>query len=302
MKLKEYLTIEELITTIKNKGILILSEENIKEILKQHNYYVIMGYKNLFIKDNKYKNNVYFENIYNLYRFDRQLKILLLNALLDIESIVKNAIVTYFCGVYGYKEEDYLKKDNYNISHKYLNKTMAVFKKQIEEKKSNNLAVDYYKNTYGFIPFWVISKILSFGLLKELYTVLRKEDQQSIKDSVCNFKDTKIKHLYIQLQLIVDKRNKIAHDEILFNDIHKRIILAKTEEHKKFKLSGNSGLNDTLGLLICIKNILPKNDFNKLIENLTCLIENYINNNSIITKEELLNEMHLPLNYEILKW
>lgn len=131
---------------------------------------------------------------------------------------------------------------------------------------------------------------------------MRKEDQQTIKDSVCNFKDTKIKHLYLQLQLIVDKRNKIAHDEILFNDIHKRIILAKTEEYKKFELSGNSGLNDTLGLLICIKNILPKNDFNKLIENLTYLIENYINNNSIITKEELLNEMHLPLNYEILKW
>ena len=120
MKVKEYLTTDELITTIKNKGITILNEEKVKEILKQHNYYIIMGYKSLFIKDNKYKDNVSFENIYSLYRFDRQLKILLLNALLDIESIVKNAIVNHFCNTYGYKEDNYLKKDNYNISHKYL--------------------------------------------------------------------------------------------------------------------------------------------------------------------------------------
>lgn len=80
-------------------------------------------------------------------------------------------------------------------------------------------------------------------------------------------------------------------------------MIHKTEEHKKFNLSNNrSGLNDTLGLLICIKNILPKKDYNKLIEDLSSLIDNYINNNNVITKEELLNGMHLPVNYEILKW
>lgn len=301
MKTKTYLTINELISYMKSKGIFVNDEEKTKEILRQHNYYVIMGYKDLFMKDNHYKNNVSFYNIYSLYKFDRELKLLILNTLLDIESIVKNAIVNQFCSMYGFKEENYLNEKNYNTTHTYLNKTIDIFQRQIEEKKDSN-AVDYYKNTYGFIPFWVISKILSFGLIKDLYFIMKKTDEIKIRNNICNFNDTKLKHLYVQLQLIVAKRNKIAHDEIFFNDIHKRIILAKTEEHKKFELSGNSGLNDTLGLLICIKNILPKNDFNKLIENLTCLIENYINNNSIITKEELLNEMNLPLNYEILKW
>ena len=301
MKTKTYLTINELIDYIKSKGIVVNNEEETKEILKQHNYYVIMGYKDLFIKDNQYKDNVSFDNIYSLYKFDRQLKILLLNALLDIESIVKNAIVSQFCSVYGFKEENYFNKENYNTTHTYLNKTIDIFQRQIEENKDNK-AVDYYKSTYGFVPFWVISKILTFGLVKDLYFIMKKTDEIKLRNSICNFNDTKLKHLYLQLQLIVAKRNKIAHDEILFNDIHRRIILAKTEEHKKFELSGNSGLNDTLGLLICIKNILPKKDYNKLIEDLTSLIDNYINNNNVITKEELLNEMHLPVNYEILKW
>ena len=303
MKTKTYLTINELIDYIKSKGIVVSNEEETKEILKQNNYYVIMGYKDLFIKDNKYKDNVSFDNIYSLYKFDRELKMLFLNTLLDVENIIKNAIVNQFCSTYGFKEDNYLNKDNYNTTHTYLPKIMGIFKQQIEEKKKNNVAVEYYINTYNFVPFWIISKVLSFGLIKDLYNIMKKTDERVIKDSVCHFKDTKIKHLYTQLQLMVHKRNNTAHDEIFFNDIDRKLLIHKTEEHKKFNLSNNrSGLNDTLGLLICIKNILPKKDYNKLIEDLSSLIDNYINNNNVITKEELLNGMHLPVNYEILKW
>lgn len=303
MKTKTYLTINELIDYIKSKGIVVSNEEETKEILKQNNYYVIMGYKDLFIKDNKYKDNVSFDNIYSLYKFDRELKMLFLNTLLDVENIIKNAIVNQFCSTYGFKEDNYLNKDNYNMTHTYLPKIMGIFKQQIEEKKKNNVAVEYYINTYNFVPFWIISKVLSFGLIKDLYNIMKKTDERVIKDSVCHFKDTKIKHLYTQLQLMVHKRNNTAHDEIFFNDIDRKLLIHKTEEHKKFNLSNNrSGLNDTLGLLICIKNILPKKDYNKLIEDLSSLIDNYINNNNVITKKELLNEMHLPVNYEILKW
>lgn len=303
MKTKTYLTINELIDYIKSKGIVVSNEEETKEILKQNNYYVIMGYKDLFIKDNKYKDNVSFDNIYSLYKFDRELKMLFLNTLLDVENIIKNAIVNQFCSTYGFKEDNYLNKDNYNMTHTYLPKIMGIFKQQVEEKKKNNVAVEYYINTYNFVPFWIISKVLSFGLIKDLYNIMKKTDERVIKDSVCHFKDTKIKHLYTQLQLMVHKRNNTAHDEIFFNDIDRKLLIHKTEEHKKFNLSNNrSGLNDTLGLLICIKNILPKKDYNKLIEDLSSLIDNYINNNNVITKEELLNGMHLPVNYEILKW
>lgn len=63
MKTKTYLTINELISYMKSKGIVVNNEERTKEILKQQNYYVIMGYKDLFIKDNRYKNNVSFANL-----------------------------------------------------------------------------------------------------------------------------------------------------------------------------------------------------------------------------------------------
>ena len=302
-KVKEFLEVNELIETIKSKGIKIDNEEKVKDILMKNNYYVIMGYKNLFLdKDRKYKENVSFENIYNLYLFDRKLKLLLLNSLLDIENIIKTSITNRFCKMYGFKEDSYLDKNNYNTNHKYLEKTFKIFKSQIEEKKDDNLAVSYYKDTYNFIPLWVMTKVLSFGLIKELYSILKDDDKVAIKDEISNFDDVKIKGLFTSMQLLVDMRNKTAHDEIVYSGRHRKIILSKTKEHKKYDLVNNEGLNDLLGVLISMKNIQVKENFNKLIDDINDLIDSYIKNNNIISKEELLKEMSLPSNFSDLKW
>lgn len=234
VKVKEFLEVSELIKTIKSKGIKVENEEKVKDILMKNNYYVIMGYKGLFFDKNRnYKETASFENIYNLYLFDRKLKLLLLNSLLDVENIIKTSMTNRFCKMYGFKEDSYLDKNNYNVNHKYLEKTFKIFEKQIDEKKDDNLAVSYYKNTYNFIPLWVITKVLSFGLIKELYSILKDNDKIAIKDEISNFNDVKIKGLFTSMQLLVDMRNKTAHDEIVYSAHHKKIILSKTKEHYK---------------------------------------------------------------------
>ena len=303
MKSKIYLNTDELIDEILKKGIKINDIDNTKNILKQNNYYVIMGYKHLFLDDNKkYRDNVCFENIYNLYLFDRNLRLILLENLLDVENIIKTSIVNHFCSVYGFTENDYLDKNNYNINHKYIDKTMAIFKSQIAEKEKNHSAITYYKVTYGFVPFWVVSKIMSFGLLRELYSVMKDDDKEAIKNEISNFTDVKIKHIFTFMQLFVDMRNRTCHDEILFNEKHKRIILPKLKEHNKFNLSHNNGLNDLLGLLIIMKNILNKDKYNIMIDRVNNLIINYCKENNVVSKDALLDEMNLPSNYTQLKW
>ena len=49
MKLKTFLNNDELIECLKEKGIIINNEEYVREILRQNNYYVIMGYKHLLV-------------------------------------------------------------------------------------------------------------------------------------------------------------------------------------------------------------------------------------------------------------
>ena len=45
-----------------------------------------------------------------------------------------------------------------------------------------------------------------------------------------------------------------------------------------------------------------ENKFNKLIDDINELINNYVENNSIISKDELLTEMGFPNNFLALKW
>ena len=80
------------------------------------------------------------------------------------------------------------------------------------------------------------------------------------------------------------------------------IILSKTKEHNKYNLVNNDGLNDLLGVLISMKNIQVKEKFNKLIDDISDLIDSYIKNNNVVSKEELLKEMSLPDNFYALKW
>ena len=84
--------------------------------------------------------------------------------------------------------------------------------------------------------------------------------------------------------------------------VTEKIILSKTKEHKKYDLVNNEGLNDLLGVLISMKNIQVKENFNKLIDDINDLIDSYIKNNNIISKKELLEEMSLPNNFSDLKW
>lgn len=86
---KDFKTIEEQIEILKTRGI-IINEEKAKEILTENNYYyLINGYKDLFVDKNneseKYKGNVTLEEIYSLYKFDSELRINLLRYILILE-------------------------------------------------------------------------------------------------------------------------------------------------------------------------------------------------------------------------
>ena len=66
IKEKTFLTVDELIHNIKNKGIKIINESKTKNILETNNYYFIMGYKFAFKNEiGNYKKNTSFEDIFS---------------------------------------------------------------------------------------------------------------------------------------------------------------------------------------------------------------------------------------------
>lgn len=301
MKEKKFLNTNELIDCIKQKGIIIDNEAQVADILNNENYYVLFGYKALFTdKNGNYKPNTNFMDIYKLSQFDRKLRILFFDTILTIENKVKVSIITNFCSKYGYKETDFLDISNYNSNHKYLTKTFAIMNRQIEEKKYNHLAILHYEQEYGFVPLWVYMKLFTFGLVKEIYNILKDDDKQIIKDNISNDKSISIKNLFTMIHLLVDTRNDCGHDEIVYNHIHRRIKISRTIYHKPFN-NPYQGKGDMLAKLISIKYFLSKDKYNEFIDKFTNLIDEFIKTSNI-SKDDLLREMHLSNNYEDLKW
>ena len=117
---KEFKSIEEQIEILKNRN-LIIDEIQAKKIFKENNYYyVINGYKDLFVDKSKseeiYKANTEFKEIYSLYKFDIDLRMLFLKYTLLLERKLDTYIAYEFSKKYGHK--DYLKEKNFENTQK----------------------------------------------------------------------------------------------------------------------------------------------------------------------------------------
>ncbi len=303
-KEKVYLSVDELILNIKRKGIGIKNENSVKEILEHNNYYYITGYKELFKNsDGTYKNNVYFEDIYNLYQFDKKLKLSFAEILFEIEQDVKTVFINNFCKRYGYKSLDLINPSNYDKNNKHLLDILNKLNNQITWYGSKNIAVSYYKNNYSYIPIWVLIKVITFGMTRDLIF----SQESGIKGYVSKkiVKDKAIKAIEVQnmLELLITYRNICCHDDKLLGYIHNKVNIMNTKYHDHFNLKKNSkgmytqGKKDLFAALISIKYFTNRNIFESFIDKISNLIDDFINFIDGITKEEMLDFMNLPHNF-----
>ncbi len=109
---KHYMTIDEQVNFLKNeKKLKFKSEKLAKRVLQEVGYYkLINAYKIPFIINNQYLDKVYFEDIYNLYKFDTELKTIVFEATTNIEINFKSLLSEVISSQYGIKEKIYLKK------------------------------------------------------------------------------------------------------------------------------------------------------------------------------------------------
>ena len=91
---KTFKTIDEQIQILKDKNLIIEDVEFAKEILLRENYFFIMGYRTLFIKnkEKKFIPGVTFDELYALFTFDRNFRNILLKNIFIIENELKSVI------------------------------------------------------------------------------------------------------------------------------------------------------------------------------------------------------------------
>ena len=299
---KRFKNLDEQVEILKHKGLIINDTRYAKEVLLRENYFFLNGYRHLFVKKDKtYKNGVTFEELYSLFLFDRSLRNIIFKYLLVIENNLKSIFSYQLSKKYGYKEKDYLKNSNFTTipqKQAQLNDLLRKMKRQIRVNVSQHTATEHYASNYGYIPLWILVKVLSFGIVGEMFSVLKLEDQKEIADIYGVDYET----LIVYLPILSNYRNLCAHEDILYENRTQKEIddtiyheLLKIEKVEDYYIKGK---NDLYALIIILKQLLSKDEFKSMILELDHVIETLNYNLNSIKIKEVLDRMGFPINWK----
>ena len=304
MNKKEFVTISEQINILKSKGLSIKNDDKTKEILLKENYFFINGYRHPFLESSKNKRfieNASFEELYGLFLFDRNFRNILFKNLLIIENNLKSIISYQLSMKYGFKEKDYLRESNYIQDLKEKRRVLDVLekmKRQIRINGSKHSATLHYMTNYGYIPMWILVKVLSFGLINELYGILKTEDKQDI----CDVYGINIDEMEVYISILSNYRNLCAHEDIVYDHRTQREI-QNTIYHKELnilKLDGEYiyGKRDLFALIIILKQMLSEEKFNELISEIDYELIKLKSKLTSIDINKIYNILGFPMNFD----
>lgn len=304
MSSKIFRTLDEQIIILKNKGLVIDNEEEVRNILLRENYFFINGYRFLFYKSPTSRNfldNTNFKELYAMFNFDRQFRNIIFKNLLIIENNIKSIFSYQLSKKYGYREEEYLRASNFTSNPEKSRQVQDLIKKmkrQIRINGTQHTATQHYQTSYGYLPLWVVVKVLSFGIVSELYTIMKREDEQEISDLY----KISIEELKIYLPILSNFRNLCAHEDILFDHKTQRSI-PDTRFHAELNIPKTDGeyiygKEDLYALIIIMKQMLRRDEFKLMMNELTYEIDILEGKLNVIKISKVLDTIGFPLNFK----
>ena len=300
---KQFKNLDEQVEILRHKGMIIHDEKYVKRVLLRENYFFLNGYRHLFVyseEDKRFKKGVTFEEMYSLFLFDRSFRNVIFKYLLVIENNLKSIISYQLSKKYGYRERDYLKEKNFTRAPEkraQLSDLLKKMKRQIRVNGSQHSATLHYVSNYGYIPLWILVKVLSFGIVSEMYQILKPEDQKEI----AKVYDIDPDVFATYLPILANYRNLCAHEDILYENKTQKCI-DDTVYHQLLRIPKEEdeytqGKNDLFALIIIMKQLLYYEEFKNMSLELENIIETLNFNLKTIPIEDVLKRMGFPVNW-----
>ncbi len=180
---KPPLTFSQQVDLLQQRGLMIQDPDRCADYLKQISYYRLSAYALVFQQQkDQFNRGTTFQNILDLYVFDRELRLLVFDAIERIEVGIKTQLIYQLSHKYG--------------AHWYTN--AQLFKKTsrvdvCEELKSLVVHAKHQKNPETFIkhyfdryqqpdlpPAWMTIELLTFGQISRLFKHLKDNDDKRL--------------------------------------------------------------------------------------------------------------------------
>ena len=281
LPLKQPTTYNQQIEKLRSRGCQVSDVPFCTKVLSQINYYRLSAYFLPFKKpDGNYLHGTDFNDIYQIYEFDRALRNLLFVAIEEVEIFLRAQFAYFHSHKYGVT--GYLDAANYNTRHRH-----DKFEKLLEAEIQNNrkvLFVQHHLTNYGGqFPIWVITELFTFGMLSYFYNDLPMTDQKHLARELFH---TVPKNLISWFRCCTDLRNICAH----YGRLYFRIFTAIPANLPDLEKSAERRL---FGVILALMTLYP--DANKWNSEIYNRLKNLMILYSPVIK---LNHIGFPADWE----
>lgn len=209
---KEFKSIDEQIELLRSRNLKFSNVEKAKNLLKECQYYRITAYRYPFVlTENKdfFKDDVDFEEIWDLYIFDRRLRFLVIDAIERIEVSLRSRWAHVLAGKYGILAY----QENAVFDNQMIRNTLAriIFE---NIKSSDQPCITHFLENNQKIPIWGLCEVLTYGELLSMFNAIKP---RKIKNEILDGfdLDEKVAASFFNSLRIV--RNICAHHGRLWN-------------------------------------------------------------------------------------
>lgn len=211
---KDPKTYQEQLAILKSRGLQVADEAFAIECLAHHNYYRLSAYRFVLAEDgnpDQFKAGTSFSDLWGLYCFDRQLRLLVMEAVKRLEISARSHwayILAHARGAQAYE-------DPANYQNIQLH-TKALSALDNEIGRSHEVFVNHFQTKYSMQrpPIWAACEVMSFGLLSRFYANHKRiSDRKKIARALSLYPET-LKSLLEHATYI---RNLCAHHSRLWN-------------------------------------------------------------------------------------
>ncbi|NLW52685.1 MAG: Abi family protein [Tissierellia bacterium] len=282
-------TVDQQIDILKSRGLIIKDENLAKEILLHYNYYKVINGTIMFFnrKDDPYKylDNTTFEEIEATHVFDKEIKKIFLNSILDIERHLRS-IVAYTFMEHHPEANSYLNPDNFNNDKSLIDANIYSMSKTIdnfEEEVNYNKSIKYYYKKYNHVPLWFLINFISFGKLVNFYETMKDNEAYEVANDFTKFLTDNIpeaKGYYLTqrqfesvIKNIKEIRNVCAHDNLILSYKCEDDIVDIAPIHDKYGIEKNDDKKDLFNVYIVMQILLTKDQFRDLSNLIRAQIE-----------------------------
>lgn len=262
---KPPLSIQDQIDLLRARGLTINNETRAAKYLSNISYYRLSAYTLPFQKshdaNHAFENGATFEKVLNLYLFDRELRLIVFDAIERTEIAFRTQLINQYCFAHG----AHWYEDPSHFHNNYLySKSLQKLDDEID--RSGEVFIKHYRVKYTTPmrpPVWMSFEVASMGTLSKIYSDLKMSGaKKRISD---HFMLGHPKVLVSWMHSMCYVRNICAHHSRLWNRVLTLKPLLLTNPRQRWLSNNNIQVNKLFAFLSCLlylrKVVNPKTTF-----------------------------------------